>query len=42
MKTTLFIGLLAFVAFGLYSFINPKVDFKEDTAHGIQFLKELS
>tara|TARA_R110000868_G_scaffold81946_2_gene231743 strand:+ start:53416 stop:53859 length:444 start_codon:yes stop_codon:yes gene_type:complete len=39
MKTILFIGLLALVAFGLYSFKNPKVDFKEDTADGIQFFK---
>lgn len=37
MKTILFIGLLALVAFGIYSFKNPKVDFKENTADGIQF-----
>lgn len=39
MKTTLFIGLLALFAFGIYSFKNPKVDFKEDTTDGIQFFK---
>lgn len=39
MKTTLFIGLLALFAFGIYSFKNPKVDFKEDTTDGIHFFK---
>jgi thioredoxin 1 len=39
MKTILFMGLLAFVAFGIYSFKNPKVDFKENTVDGIQFFK---
>lgn len=39
MKTFLFMGLLAFIAFGIYSFKNPKVDFNEDTAEGIQFFK---
>lgn len=39
MKTILFMGLLAFIVFGIYSFKNPKVDFKEDTAEGIQFFK---
>lgn len=39
MKTILFMGLLAFIAFGIYSFKNPKVDFKENPADGIQFFK---
>lgn len=39
MKTISFMGLLAFIVFGIYSFKNPKVDFKEDTAEGIQFFK---
>ncbi|MFH6959505.1 thioredoxin family protein [Flavobacterium aquidurense] len=37
MKTILFMGLLALVVFGIYSFKNPKVDFKEDSIGGIQF-----
>jgi thiol:disulfide interchange protein len=37
MKTIVFIGIIALVAFGIYSFKSPKVDFKEDTAEGIQF-----
>lgn len=39
MKTILFIGLVTFVAFSIYSFKNPKVDFKKDSADGIQFFK---
>ena len=39
MKTFLFMGLLAVVAFGIYSFKNPKVDFEKDNADGIQFFK---
>ena len=39
MKTVLFIGLLAFIAFATYSFKNPKVDFNKDTSDGIQFFK---
>lgn len=39
MKTILFMGVLVFIAFGIYSFKNSEVDFKEDTAEGIQFFK---
>lgn len=39
MKTVLFIGLIAFLAFAAYSFKNPKVDFNKDTSDGIQFFK---
>lgn len=39
MKTILFMGLLVFVVFGIYSFKNPKVNFKEDTVGGIHFFE---
>lgn len=39
MKTILFMGLLVLVVFGIYSFKNPKVNFKEDTVGGIQFFE---
>lgn len=39
MKTIVFIGIIALVTFSIYSFKSPKVDFKEDTAEGIQFFK---
>lgn len=39
MKTIVFVGIIALVTFGIYSFKSPKVDFNEDTAEGIQFFK---
>lgn len=39
MKNTLIIIAIVIVSITIYSFKNPKVDFKEDTTDGIQFFK---
>lgn len=39
MKTILFIGIIVVIAFGLYSFKKPKLDFKADAKEGIHFFK---
>ncbi len=39
MKNIIYIGILAIACFAVYSFINPRADFKTDKKEGIQFFR---